>query len=247
MLTNLWSNVYKAVNGPSNVFSMNNPEDCAEVLNWLWRYFWKKAEIREQPTKGRGLFKSIQEMKRAKQDGRIIIYGNCIEIYICVAILQEENFPYSILTIVKSTEKAQPLGFHTQDIEDAVDRMLNTAEFETYKGTLEYEFESGEIPFVNITTEKKTFRLDCSALLLFDKKSINYRIFKALHHSNLPFSLPLNEGRGYPYLLTNSMFQTHSGNIFAAGNITQMRLNEWAKCSLRGLLLQFKRSGCPHW
>ncbi|GBM21376.1 Cilia- and flagella-associated protein 61 [Araneus ventricosus] len=225
LLPNLWKYVHKSVKAPSNVFSLNDAESSSKVLNWLWRYFQRKAEIREQlssPTRGKGMFKTLQEMQMAKRDGRIVIYGNCINAYICIAILLDENFPCSKITHVKPTRKNQELGFYTPDIEDVVNHILTKRNLECYEGDLKYEFQTEEVSFVDIAKNDDTFSLDCCALLLFNSKGINHRIFKALHHSYLSFALPITESRGYPYLMINTCFQTNSQNIFAAGTVTEM-------------------------
>ncbi|GFS61320.1 cilia-and flagella-associated protein 61 [Nephila pilipes] len=225
LLKELRKYTYKPIKGPTNVFSVNSVEKGAKVLNWLWRFFEKKVKIKEQlnsPTRAKGMFKNLQELQMAKREGRIIIYGNCINIYVCVAVLLEENLPLSKLALVKCATKRHSFGFYTQDIEQAVHHMLQKYDLECYEGTLEYEFENDEITSVNINRGGDSFQLDCCALLMFDTRNINYRTFETLHHSNLSFVLPIAEGKGYPHLLINTNFQTNVKNVFAAGTITEM-------------------------
>ncbi|GFU26665.1 cilia-and flagella-associated protein 61 [Nephila pilipes] len=215
LLKELRKYTYKPIKGPTNVFSVNSVEKGAKVLNWLWRFFEKKVKIKEQlnsPTRAKGMFKNLQELQMAKREGRIIIYGNCINIYVCVAVLLEENLPLSKLALVKCATKRHSFGFYTQDIEQAVHHMLQKYDLECYEGTLEYEFENDEITSVNINRGGDSFQLDCCALLMFDTRNINYRTFETLHHSNLSFVLPIAEGKGYPHLLINTNFQTNVKN-----------------------------------
>ncbi|GFY44566.1 cilia- and flagella-associated protein 61 [Trichonephila inaurata madagascariensis] len=238
LLTKLWKYNCKPIKGPSNVFSLNNVEKAAKVLNWLWKYFDRKVEIRDElnsSSRAKTKFKTLQELQMAKREGRIIIYGNCINTYICLTVLLEENFPFSKFTFVKSPTTRNSFDFYTPDIESVVTHMLQKNNLEYYEGLLEYEFRNEEITSVNITTDKDSFRLDCGALLIFNTKSVNYRIFKALHQSDLSFSLPLREGNGYPYLLINTSFQTNVKNVFAAGTITKM-------CTKNGQSLRFENS-----
>ncbi|GFQ69114.1 cilia- and flagella-associated protein 61 [Trichonephila clavata] len=238
LLTKLWKYNCRPKKGPFNVFSLNNVEKAAKVLNWLWKYFDRKVEIKDQlnsPGRAKIKFKTLQELQMAKREGRIIIYGNCINIYICLAVLIEENFPFSKFTLVKSPTKRNSFDFYTQDIESAVNHLLRKNNLECYEGLLEYEFRSEEIISVNITTDKDSFRLDCGALLMFDTRSVNYRIYEALHQSDLSFTLPLKEGNGYPYLLINTSFQTNFANVFAAGTIAKM-------CTTNGQSLRFENS-----
>ncbi|GFT27337.1 cilia- and flagella-associated protein 61 [Nephila pilipes] len=171
LLKELRKYTYKPIKGPTNVFSVNSVEKGAKVLNWLWRFFEKKVKIKEQlnsPTRAKGMFKNLQELQMAKREGRIIIYGNCINIYVCVAVLLEENFPLSKLALVKCATKRHSFGFYTQDIEQAVHHMLQKYDLECYEGTLEYEFENDEITSVNINRGGDSFHLDCCALLMME-------------------------------------------------------------------------------
>lgn len=217
MLKNLWEHNFITVRNPSNVFSLNCAEDGAKVLNWLWKHFGSKGNSKENtPTSEKN------GIQGDKITDRIIIHGNCVNTYVCVAILLEENFPTSKTTFVKTNSRGKSSSFYTHDIKEAIDHILRQSDLEIYEGSLQYKVDDDKIAFVDVTTEENIFRLDCCSLILFNTKNINYDVFKVLHQSSLSFTLPIENSNGYPYLLINAEFQTNIKNIFAAGSITEM-------------------------
>ncbi|XP_035229362.1 uncharacterized protein LOC118201376 [Stegodyphus dumicola] len=222
MLKYLWEYEYSISENTANVYTVNCVEDATKILNWLWRYFLRKAKTRDKPK----VYKSFAEKERDMRDSRIIIYGQYMEAYTSLAVILTENFPHSKITFVKPPSNVGKSKFYSSYTEEAFDFVLQNSELEVYFDThLMYDKESSLVDFVDLVTPKETLRLDCCTVLIFDIKSTNHSMFKALHHSDLSYILPLRNSKGHPYLLINTKFQTNVENIFAAGNITQMHFN----------------------
>lgn len=223
LLKGLWRETYVVAKNASNVFAVNNLEEAATVLNWLWRYFLQKVESRKQPKKK---YKNLIEMERDKKEGRIVIYGNYLEAYTALAVIIAEEYPLSKITFVKARSTDLKTGFSSKFIQEAVDHIIQKSGLELIMDAdIEYDKEAEEVINVDITTDLGMIRLDCCALLLFNEKRINCSIFQALHRSSLSFTLPLYNSRGHPYLLINRNFQTNIANVFAAGTFTEMHTN----------------------
>lgn len=186
---------------PSNLFILNDEEDCVRALFWL----------RNNST---------------LTEGKVIVYGNTLDAYTTVETLLHIGMEGNCIYFVHPPAESNTTYINNYDIESAVDEALSAAGVKVYQDALLAQWNQGQDPDpiqnACFTTSTKPFRLECSAFFSFYKKNVDYETFKAFNDACLVY-----DGR----LVIDTTFHTNDIAIRAAGPLTKFSnryySNEW--------------------
>lgn len=187
---------------PSNLFILNDEEDCVRTLFWL---------------RSNSIF----------TEGKVIVYGNTLDAYTTVETLLNIGMKGSCIYFVHPPAETNITCINNYEVEDAVEDALSAAGVTVYHDALLAQWNHGQDPdpIYNacFTTPTKPFRLDCSAFFSFYKKNVDYETFKAFNDACLVY-----DGR----LVIDTTFHTNDIAIRAAGSLTKFSnryySNEWS-------------------
>ncbi|XP_067900509.1 cilia- and flagella-associated protein 61 isoform X2 [Heterodontus francisci] len=176
---------------PSNLFVLNNHEDCENALHWL-----KKRAILTK--------------------GNIIVYGNTIDAYITVNTILSFGIDGSFIHLIKPPLSSDFNCFNNSMVESAVEEALRKAQVSVYSNCLLAQWNDGKvqgrITLSTFTTDSQPLSLRCSAFFNSDKKKVDLDAFKAINKACLVF-----DGK----LVIDSTFHTNDITIRAAGSLTK--------------------------
>ncbi|GAB1286987.1 Cilia- and flagella-associated protein 61 [Apodemus speciosus] len=187
---------------PSNLFILNDEEDCLRTLFWL---------------RNNSVF----------TEGKVIVYGNTLDAYTTVETLLNIGMRGSCIYFVHPPAESNITCINNYDVESAVEDALSAAGVTVYHDALLAQWNHGQDPdpIYNacFTTSTKPFRLDCSVFFSFYKKNVDYETFKAFNDACLVY-----DGR----LVIDTTFHTNDIAIRAAGSLTKFSnryySNEWS-------------------
>ncbi|XP_028612807.1 cilia- and flagella-associated protein 61 [Grammomys surdaster] len=186
---------------PSNLFILNDEEDCVRTLFWL-----RNGSV--------------------LTEGKIIVYGNTLDAYTTVETLLNIGMKGTGIYLVHPPAESNITCINNYDIESAVEDALRAAGVTVFHDALLAQWNQGQDPdpIYNacFTTSTKPFRLECSAFFSFYKKNVDYETFKAFNDACLVY-----DGR----LVIDTTFHTNDIAIRAAGSLTKFSnryySNEW--------------------
>ncbi|XP_076786023.1 cilia- and flagella-associated protein 61 isoform X2 [Arvicanthis niloticus] len=186
---------------PSNLFILNDEEDCVRTLFWL-------------------------RNNSILTEGKIIVYGNTLDAYTTVETLLNIGMKGSGIYFVHPPAESNITCINNYDIENAVEDALSDAGVTVFHDALLAQWNHGQDPDpiydACFTTSTKPFRLECSAFFSFYKKNVDYETFKAFNDACLVY-----DGR----LVIDTTFHTNDIAIRAAGSLTKFSnryySNEW--------------------
>ncbi|XP_069810288.1 cilia- and flagella-associated protein 61 [Dendropsophus ebraccatus] len=187
---------------PSNLYTLNDSEDCIKATNWL------KDNV-------------------VNQKGNVIVYGNTLDSYTTVATLMSLGICGSRIHFVQPPLTSNVTCFNNYAIEEAVHKGLLSARVTTYYNCKLAQWNDGDDPdpicFASFTTDSKPFKLSCIAFFNFAEKKVDSDAFKAINSACLVY-----DGR----LVIDSTFHTNDSSIRAAGPLTKYSsryyVNEWS-------------------
>ncbi|MGH0137710.1 UNVERIFIED_CONTAM: hypothetical protein FKN15_036573 [Acipenser sinensis] len=176
---------------PSNVFTLNDDEDCLETYNWLQEN-WAHAE------------------------GNVIVYGNTIDAYTTVETLLSLGISGCYIHLAEPPLNSNVTCFNNFAVESAVQAALAAAGVTVYHNCILAQWNGGNnrehITAVCFTTDTKPVQLQCSVFINLYKKGIDYDAFKAMNDACLVY-----DGR----LVIDTTFHTNDSAIRAAGTLTK--------------------------
>lgn len=180
---------------PKNLFSVNDDYDAAVALYWL-------------------------ENRPPSRDGRIVVYGNDIRCWFAIqAMLAIGIEGRSIFFVNPPTE--EPTCFNNPEVDDCVDEALRQAGVQHHRGFYLADWNGGDwqdgqdITSCVFTAEDgRRLFVNCSIMLSFYAKQVDYSAFRALNDACLVF-----DGK----LVINSTFHTNDVAIRAAGPVTKFQ------------------------
>ncbi|XP_033873801.3 cilia- and flagella-associated protein 61 [Acipenser ruthenus] len=176
---------------PSNVFTLNDDEDCLETYNWLQEN-WAHAE------------------------GNVIVYGNTIDAYTTVETLLSLGISGCYIHLAEPPLNSNVTCFNNFAVETAVQAALAAAGVTVYHNCILAQWNGGNNPehitAVCFTTDTKPVQLQCSVFINLYKKGIDYDAFKAMNDACLVY-----DGR----LVIDTTFHTNDSAIRAAGTLTK--------------------------
>ncbi|XP_078261715.1 cilia- and flagella-associated protein 61 [Rhinoraja longicauda] len=176
---------------PSNLFILNDHNECENTLHWLK----KRAE---------------------KPKGNIIVYGNTIEAYITVNTILSCGIEGSLVHLVKPPSDSNSSCFNNSVIETAVLEALEKDDVSLHSNCLLCQWNEGKmhghINVSSFTTDSEPLILNCAAFFNVDKKKVDIDAFKAINRACLVF-----DGK----LVIDSTFHTNDNTIRAAGPLTK--------------------------
>ncbi|XP_031227985.1 cilia- and flagella-associated protein 61 isoform X2 [Mastomys coucha] len=186
---------------PSNLFILNDEEDCVRTLFWL-------------------------RSNSILTEGKVIVYGNTLDAFTTVETLLHIGMKGSCIYFVHPPAESNITCINNDVVESAVEDALSAAGVTVYHDALLAQWNNGQDPdpIYNacFTTSTKLFRLECSAFFSFYKKNVDYETFKAFNDACLVY-----DGR----LVIDTTFHTNDIAIRAAGSLTKFSnryySNEW--------------------
>ncbi|XP_074065449.1 cilia- and flagella-associated protein 61 isoform X2 [Macrotis lagotis] len=186
---------------PSNLFTLNDEEDCLRALKWIHENF-------------------------ILSEGNVIIYGNTIDIYTTVETLLHIGISGNRIHMVQPPLGSNITCINNYEVESAVEEALLAANVSIYHEAILAQWNDGEDPdpiiCASFTTPTKPFKIQCTVFFSFHEKNVDYETFKALNDSCLVY-----DGR----LVIDTTFHTNDITIRAAGPLTKFSnryySNEW--------------------
>ncbi|XP_076874175.1 LOW QUALITY PROTEIN: cilia- and flagella-associated protein 61 [Brachyhypopomus gauderio] len=176
---------------PSNLFTLNDPQDCSQAQHWLCKNF-------------------------LDQEGNAVVYGDSVDVYTCVETLLCLGVRASRVHLVHQATDEPPTCFPDPALQQVVRRALRDKEVHLHHNCLLAQLNDGQDPepitSVSFTTDGPPLRLECTVFFNFAYKSVDYDAFKAISEASLVF-----DGR----LVIDAAFHTNDRSIFAAGPLTK--------------------------
>ncbi|XP_044515434.1 cilia- and flagella-associated protein 61 [Gracilinanus agilis] len=199
---------------PSNLFTLNDEEDCLKALKWLKENF-------------------------VFSKGNVIIYGNTIDIYTTIETLLYIGISGSRIYLVQPPLNSNISCINNFTVENAVQDALLYNDVTIYREAILAQWNDGEYPdpitCASFTTTTKPFKIPCDAFFSFHEKNVDYETFKALNDSCLVY-----DGR----LVIDTTFHTNDITIRAAGPLTKFSnryyANEWTHSSFSSKEIGFQ-------
>ncbi|MBN3281887.1 CFA61 protein, partial [Polyodon spathula] len=176
---------------PSNLFTLNDDEDCLATYNWL-------------------------QENSAHAEGNIIVYGNTIDAYTTVETLLSLGISGCRIHLAEPPLNSNVTCFNNFAVESAVQAALAAAGVTVYHDCILAQWNGGNNPehitAVCFTTDTKPVQLQCSVFINLYKKGTDYDAFKAMNDACLVY-----DGR----LVIDTTFHTNDSAIRAAGTLTK--------------------------
>ncbi|MBN3291106.1 CFA61 protein, partial [Polypterus senegalus] len=176
---------------PSNLFTINDKEDCLNAYIWLQENF-------------------------TDREGNVIVYGNTLDAYTTVEALLSLGVMGSRIHLAEPPLETNVTCFNNFTVESAVDEALKKSGVTVYKNCILAQWNDGNNPepimSASFTTDTKPFKLPCSVFINFYKKKVPYETFKAINDACLVY-----DGK----LVIDSNFHTNDPAIRAAGPLTK--------------------------
>ncbi|KAE8601161.1 hypothetical protein XENTR_v10013560 [Xenopus tropicalis] len=187
---------------PSNLFTLQNRQDCLAAMRFL-----KDSVV--------------------KQEGNVIVYGNTLDCYTTLSTLLSLGISGSRIHLVQPPLTMNVTCFNNYAIEEAVQKALLAEGISSYCNCVLAQWNDGAHPdpicFATFTSDTKPLRLQCSAFFNFSRKSVDYEAFKAINDACLVY-----DGR----LVIDTTFHTNDDSIRAAGTLTKYsnryHASEWS-------------------
>ncbi|KAM5163800.1 cilia- and flagella-associated protein 61 [Mantella aurantiaca] len=187
---------------PSNLFTLQDEENCLKAINWL------KDNV-------------------VKQDGNVIVYGSTLDAYTTVATLLSIGISGFRVHLVQPPLTSNITCFNNYVIEETVQKALMATGVTTYYNCKLAQWNDGADPdpirCASFTTDTKPLRLPCSVVFTFFQKGVDYQAFKAINDACLVYD---------KRLVIDTTFHTNDFSIRAAGPLTKYSnkyyANEWS-------------------
>ncbi|XP_053345413.1 cilia- and flagella-associated protein 61 [Clarias gariepinus] len=177
---------------PSNLFTLNDQEDCTQAYQWVMENF-------------------------VQQEGNAVVYGDTIDVYTCVETLLQLGISGSRIHLVRQTAPGSLSCFQSLTVDQAVSTALEKHDVHVYHNGLLAQMNDGQHPepltSVSFTTDGPPLRLECTVFFNFSHKGVDYDAFKAINNAYLLF-----DGR----LVINHTYHTNDCNVHAAGPLTKL-------------------------
>ncbi|KAJ9598965.1 hypothetical protein L9F63_010559, partial [Diploptera punctata] len=167
---------------------------------------------------GANSLKALKHFTEEKNHPPVIVYGNCLEAYCCIAALQEFGLKGHKICFVEPFGREYPhiTCFNDKEVDVAVMESIQNGKVNILSGYyfIDWKFSktTQTISKVKFESKTKTVTADCAAMFYFGNKCISKTTFLAIEQGQLVF-----DGR----LVIDHNFKTSDNNIFAAGPCTK--------------------------
>uniref|UniRef100_H3CZE4 Cilia and flagella associated protein 61 n=1 Tax=Tetraodon nigroviridis TaxID=99883 RepID=H3CZE4_TETNG len=189
---------------PSNLLTLNDPEDCRAARAWLCAHF----------VDGQG--------------NNAVVYGNSIDVFTAVETLQELGVQGRRIHVALTVPEAAATCFSDPQVERAVMAALEKAGVQVHHDCLLAHINQGEpqpepLTAVSFSTSGEPLHLPCGVLLNLSNRGVDSDAFQSITNCFLVFDNRL--------VISNS-FRTSDAAIFGAGPLTKFSLryhsDEWS-------------------
>ncbi|XP_068631965.1 cilia- and flagella-associated protein 61-like [Battus philenor] len=187
---------------PENMMLINSLFDANTALRKLLRMI----------TESKHMFNALNE------ENKIVVYGDCIDAYSCIAALLELGIAADMITFVEPfpSEDGNALRvncFNNETVDERVQLSLSELGIQVYR---RYYFNGwkllgSRIEFLYFMTHMQAITLPCFAFFYYGIKAIDVHSFKAITECGLVYDGGLVVGTG---------FETNDPNVHAAGTCT---------------------------
>ncbi|CAH4034591.1 unnamed protein product [Pieris brassicae] len=165
------------------------------------------------------LLKLIKETKHQdnglSEDNKIIVYGDCVESYTCIAALLELGISAKTIAFVEpfppdDSRKLRVNCFNNETIDGRVQLSLKKLNIQVYRKTYLYGWmQKGErVETIRLISPLTALHVPCFALFYYGLKAIDVYAFKAINECGLVYDGGLVVGPN---------FDTNDPHVFAAG------------------------------
>ncbi|XP_045500085.1 cilia- and flagella-associated protein 61-like [Colias croceus] len=184
---------------PDNVMLINSLEQANNCL--------RKLQV---------MIKAAKESDKClSEDNRIIVYGDYIEAYSCIAALLEMGISAKLLAFVEpfppeDSTKMRVNCFNNETVDERVQMMLKKLKIQVYRKSHLYGWwqKGNRVETIRLMSPLHAFHLPCFAFFYYGIKAIDVYAFKAINESGLVY-----DGG----LVVGPSFDTNDPHVFAAG------------------------------
>lgn len=189
---------------PSNLFLLNDHQDCSVAHHWLTHNFTQLT-------------------------GDAVVYGNTIDVFTCIETLIGLGVSGRRIHVVHPPEDQPFSCFPDASVELAVKQALEKEEVHVHHNCLLLQINDGQhtepVTSASFSTDGAILQLECAVFFSFSRKSVDCDAFRAINDACLVF-----DGR----LVVDSGFHTNDPSIYAAGPMTKYsrryHAEEWSHC-----------------
>ncbi|XP_063299787.1 cilia- and flagella-associated protein 61 [Pelobates fuscus] len=176
---------------PSNLFILQDSDDCLKAMNWLKDNF-------------------------VGNEGNVIVYGNTLDSYTTVSTLLSIGISGHRIHLVQPPLTSNVTCFNNPVIEETVHKALAASGVTSYYSCKLAQWNDGAqaetIENASFTTDTKPLKLNCCVFFSFAQKKVDFDAFRAINDACLVY-----DGR----LVIDSTFHTNDISIRAAGSLTK--------------------------
>ncbi|CAK1543023.1 unnamed protein product [Leptosia nina] len=167
----------------------------------------------------RKLLALIKETKHSdsclSEDNKIVVYGDCVEAYSCIAALLELGISARTIAFVEpfppeDDTKMRVNCFNNETVDERVQLSLKKLKIQVYRRTYLYGWwqKDDRVETIRLISPLTALHLPCFALFYYGLRAIDVYAFKAINECGLVYDGGLVVGPN---------FDTNDPHVFAAG------------------------------
>ncbi|XP_045537028.1 cilia- and flagella-associated protein 61-like [Papilio machaon] len=171
----------------------------------------------------RKLLRMITDLKESfnglNEDNKIIVYGDCIDAYSCIAALLELGIAADMITFVEpfppeDTNALRVNCFNNETVDERVQSSISELGIQVYRRCYYtgWRLSGNRIELLHFMTHTQAITLSCFAFFYYGIKAIDVNSFKAITESGLVYDGGLVVGTG---------FETNDPSVHGAGTCTK--------------------------
>ncbi|XP_013873411.1 cilia- and flagella-associated protein 61 [Austrofundulus limnaeus] len=176
---------------PSNLFTLNDPQDCRMVHHWICDNF-------------------------VDRDENAVIFGHGVDVFSSVETLLRLGVGGSRIHVVQPPSEPGPSCFRDPAVERAVAAAMRSAGVQVHQNCVLAQINEGQradpITSVSFSRDPEPVHLQCGVFINLSNKGVDHQVFDSISRSSLTFDFRL---------VIDSTFRTSDPFIYAAGPLTK--------------------------